>query len=225
MRGGRRRWVSLVGRDPRARDSGHRMGGVPGVACQWQPGQRRSGLRDQQGDERQRRGSDERRCRRRRAHRRQARGSVGDLPSADVGPRPGVLVLFANGAWSTRGVGTVGGKSSAARRSPGRSTSTRAQDGEAPSIDFAGAGRTVPWATWYENTSGTGFDDNNVFASRFDNTGDANQGKWIFAGQSRGNGGSGPNVPSLNIHTKQERREPRRWRAARPSIRPSRVRG
>ena len=62
----------------------------------------------------------------------------------------------------------------------------QSQDGEAPAIDFAGAGRTVPWATWYENTTGTGFGNNNVFASRFDNTGDANQGKWIFAGQSRG---------------------------------------
>ena len=63
------------------------------------------------------------------------------------------------------------------------------QDGEAPAIDFAGAGRTVPWATWYEDTSGTGFGAENIFASRFDNTGDANQGKWIFAGQSRGTGG------------------------------------
>ena len=47
-----------------------------------------------------------------------------------------------------------------------------------------------------------------MFASRFDNTGDANQNKWIFGGQSRGNGGSGPNVPSLNIHTEQDAENP-----------------
>jgi hypothetical protein len=115
---------------------------------------------------------------------------------------------FANGAWTTRGNGTVGGRSSATPQFPGSLNFDQGQAGEAPSIDFAGAGRTVPWATWYENTTGTGFDNNNVFASRFDNTGDANQGKWIFAGQSRGNGGSGPNVPSLNIHTEQDAENP-----------------
>ena len=115
---------------------------------------------------------------------------------------------FANGAWTTRGNGTVGGRSSAIPDFTGSLNFDQGQDGEAPSIDFAGAGRTVPWATWYEDTSGTGFDNNNVFASRFDNTGDANQGKWIFGGQSRGNGGSGPDVPSLNIHTGQDAENP-----------------
>jgi hypothetical protein len=116
---------------------------------------------------------------------------------------------FANGAWTTRGNGTVGGRSSASPTFTGSLNFDQGQDGEAPSIDFAGPGRTVPWATWYENTSGTGFaNNNNVFASRFDNTGDANQGKWIFAGQSRGNGGSGPNVPSLNINTNQDAENP-----------------
>jgi hypothetical protein len=115
---------------------------------------------------------------------------------------------FANGVWTTRGDGTVGGRSSASPTFAGSLNFDQGQDGEAPSIDFAGAGRTVPWATWYENTTGTGFGSNNVFASRFDNTGDANQGKWIFAGQSRGNGGSGPDVPSLNIHTNQDAENP-----------------
>ncbi len=115
---------------------------------------------------------------------------------------------FANGAWTTRGNGTVGGRSSATPKFSGSLNFDQGQDGEAPSIDFAGAGRTVPWATWYENTSGTGFGNNNVFASRFDNTGDANQGKWIFGGQSRGNGGSGTGVPSLNIHTDQDAENP-----------------
>ena len=92
---------------------------------------------------------------------------------------------FAGGAWTTRGIGTVGGRSSATPQFPASLNFDQGQDGEAPAIDFAGAGRTVPWATWYENTSGAGFEDNNVFASRFDGT----QNKWVFAGQSRGAGG------------------------------------
>ena len=94
---------------------------------------------------------------------------------------------FANGAWTTRGHGTVGGRSSASPTFLGSLNFDQSQDGEAPAIDFAGAGRTVPWATWYENTTGTGFGNNNVFATRFDSA----QDKWVFAGQGRGNGGSG----------------------------------
>jgi hypothetical protein len=110
---------------------------------------------------------------------------------------------FAGGAWTTRGNGTVGGRSSSSPVFTGSLNFDQTQEGEAPAIDFAGAGRTVPWATWYEETTGTGFHANNVFASRFDNTGDANQGKWIFGGQSRGTGGGTVPVPSLNIHTNQ----------------------
>jgi hypothetical protein len=115
---------------------------------------------------------------------------------------------FAGGAWTTRGSGTVGGRSSATPQFSASLNFDQGRDGEAPAIDFAGAGRTVPWATWYENTAGTGFENkNNIFASRFDNTaGDANQGKWIFAGQDRG--GVGVPVPSLNIHTEQEAENP-----------------
>jgi hypothetical protein len=111
---------------------------------------------------------------------------------------------FAGGAWTTRGNDTVGGRSSTGPTFAGSLNFDQGQDGEAPAIDFAGAGRTVPWATWYENTTGTGFGANNVFASRFD----AANNKWVFAGQSRGNGGSGPNVPSLNIHTDQSAENP-----------------
>jgi uncharacterized membrane protein len=111
---------------------------------------------------------------------------------------------FAGGAWTTRGNGTIGGRSSASPTFSGSLNFDQGQDGEAPAIDFAGAGRTVPWATWYENTTGTGFGANNIFASRFD----ATSGKWIFAGQGRGNGGTGPNVPSLNIHTDQSAENP-----------------
>jgi len=115
---------------------------------------------------------------------------------------------FANGVWTTRGIGTVGGRSSASPQFRASLNFDQGQDGEAPSIDFAGAGRTVPWATWYENTTGTGFGNNNVFASRFDSTGDASQNKWIFAGQNRGTGGGSVPVPSLNIHTDQDAENP-----------------
>jgi hypothetical protein len=114
---------------------------------------------------------------------------------------------FAGGAWSTKGIGTVAGKSSASPTFPGSLNFDQAQDAEAPAIDFAGAGRTVPWATWYE-TTGAFAGKNQVFASRFDNTGDANQGKWLFAGQSRGNGTGTVPVPSLNIHTDQDAENP-----------------
>ena len=114
---------------------------------------------------------------------------------------------------AARGRRAASGRSAGARAPrptfPGSLNFDQGQDGEAPAIDFAGAGRTVPWATWYENTTGTGVQRNNIFASRFDNTGDANQGKWIFAGQGRGNGGGGTvPVPSLNIHTDQDAENP-----------------
>ena len=78
---------------------------------------------------------------------------------------------FAGGAWTTRGAGTVGGRSSGSTAFSGSLNFDQGQDGEAPAIDFAGAGRTVPWATWYENTTGADFGaTNNIFASRFDAT-------------------------------------------------------
>ncbi len=111
---------------------------------------------------------------------------------------------FAGGAWSTRGTGTVGGRSSATPTFPASLNFDQGQDGEAPAIDFAGTGRETPWATWYEDTSGTGFGTNNVFASRFDPT----TGKWLFAGQGRGLGGGSVQVPSLNIHTDEDAENP-----------------
>jgi hypothetical protein len=115
---------------------------------------------------------------------------------------------FAAGSWLTRGSGTVGGRSSASPQFSGSLNFDQEQNGEAPAIDFAGAGRTVPWATWYENTTGTKFGQNNIFASRFDNSEDANKGKWIFAGQGRGKGGGSVQVPSLNLHTNQAAENP-----------------
>jgi hypothetical protein len=101
---------------------------------------------------------------------------------------------FKGGAWSTEGSGTVGGASSAAPVFSGSLNFDQSQNGEAPTIDFAGANRAVPWATWYE-TAAVASGHDQIFASRFDNT----QGKWIFAGQVRNV--TGTPLPSLNIHT------------------------
>src|SRR5215831_19177066 len=48
---------------------------------------------------------------------------------------------FAGGKWTTRGSGTVGGRSSG-MPFPGSLNFDQVQDGEAPAIDFAGAGRS-----------------------------------------------------------------------------------
>jgi hypothetical protein len=70
---------------------------------------------------------------------------------------------------------------------------------EAPSIDFAGTDRTVPWVAWYEPSPRSGASQKQVFASRFN----ATSGLWIPAGQDRGG-----NEPSLNIHTNKLAQDP-----------------
>ncbi len=122
------------------------------------------------------------------------------------GPDQIFVRSFAAGAWKTRGIGTVGGKSNGSPSSASLNFD-QGQDGEVPAIDFAGAGRTVPWATWYEDVSAFG-SHKNIFASRFDNIGDVNQDKWIFGGQSRGAGTGSVPVPSLNIHTDRDAENP-----------------
>jgi hypothetical protein len=69
---------------------------------------------------------------------------------------------------------------------------------EAPSIDFAGAGRTVPWDAWYEPNAALG-GEKQIFASRFIAANNA----WQPEGQDRGAG-----VPSLNINTDKEAENP-----------------
>ena len=83
-----------------------------------------------------------------------------------------------NGQWVTQG---------------GALNLTTGSVAEAPAIDFAGAGRTVPWATWYEPHGGFA-NIKQIFAARFAKA----TNTWIPAGQARV---SGPAVPSLNIHT------------------------
>lgn len=69
---------------------------------------------------------------------------------------------------------------------------------EGPSIDFAGAGRTVPWDAWYEPSAPLG-GEKQIFASRFV----ATENRWQPEGQDRGSG-----IPSLNINTDKEAENP-----------------
>src|SRR5438876_766092 len=94
---------------------------------------------------------------------------------------------FKNGAWVTQGF-------------PASLNIDPTVEAEAPSIDFAGAGRTVPWVAWYEPTAAFGW-PTNIFASRFN----AGANLWLPSGQDR-SGGS--HLPSLNIHTDRTAENP-----------------
>ena len=105
---------------------------------------------------------------------------------------------FKAGAWSTQGHDTVGGLPSpkAAVSSLNFDPSAGA---DAPSLDFAGAGRTVPWATWSEG--------GRIFASRFHPPTDAaHPDAWEFSGPNRA--ATGPPLPALNIHTDRAAHDP-----------------
>src|SRR4051794_11383514 len=106
---------------------------------------------------------------------------------------------FKAGAWATEGHGTVNGLG--ATTFPGSLNFDQTQDGEAPSIDFARAGRGGPWGTWDETTTSL-FGTQEIFASRFDQA----QDKWVFAGQVRGPNPTMP--PSLNIDVTQNAANP-----------------
>src|SRR5690349_1942330 len=62
------------------------------------------------------------------------------------GPPPADQIFSRSfaGVWTTRGAGTVGGRSSGSPQFRASLNFDQGQDGEAPAIDFAGAGRTVP---------------------------------------------------------------------------------
>src|SRR4051794_39628230 len=94
--------------------------------------------------------------------------------------------VFRNGSWVTQGF-------------PASFNIDPNQEAEAPSIDFAGAGRTVPWVAWYEPNSNLGGGTaTQIFASRFAaNAAAQGGGVWIPEGQDRT---SGSKVPSLNIN-------------------------
>jgi hypothetical protein len=75
------------------------------------------------------------------------------------------------------------------------------QEAEAPSIDFAGTGRKVPWTAWYEPNSNLPGGKTNIFASRFNAAANA----WVPEGQDRS---AAQGVPSLNIHTDRTAENP-----------------
>jgi hypothetical protein len=93
---------------------------------------------------------------------------------------------FKNGAWVTQG-------------SPASLNIDPTQEAEAPSIDFAGTGRAVPWVAWYEPSATSGW-PTNIFASRFN----VAANRWLPSGQGRG-----PNhLPSLNINPRRTAEHP-----------------
>ena len=93
---------------------------------------------------------------------------------------------FKNGRWVTQG----------------QSLNIQAnQEAEAPSIDFAGTGRKVPWTAWYEPNSNLPGGATNIFASRFN----AGANVWVPEGQDRT---ANLGVPSLNIHTDRTAENP-----------------
>jgi hypothetical protein len=99
---------------------------------------------------------------------------------------------FKNGAWVTEGF-------------PASLNVDTTKDAEAPSIDFAGAGRTVPWVSWYEPNTNLGT-PKQVFASRFAaNAGATGGGVWTLEGQDRT---AGSKIPSLNINTNRTAENP-----------------
>ena len=106
-------------------------------------------------------------------------GAVGDVEQRPGDAQRIFVRAFKNGQWVTQGPSLNIGPN---------------VEAEGPSIDFAGAGRTVPWDAWYEPNAALG-GEKQIFASRFTAAGNA----WVPEGQDRGAG-----VPSLNINTDKE---------------------
>ncbi|MEZ5101849.1 MAG: hypothetical protein R3C15_19035 [Thermoleophilia bacterium] len=96
---------------------------------------------------------------------------------------------FKNGAWLTEGF-------------PASLNIDPTKQAEAPAIDFAGAGRTVPWVAWYEPNANLGLGTSTqIFASRFA----ATSNLWLPSGQDR----AAPNqLPSLNINPNRTAENP-----------------
>jgi hypothetical protein len=99
---------------------------------------------------------------------------------------------FKNGAWSTEGF-------------PESLNEDTAKVAQAPSIDFTGVGRSVPWVAWAEPSSAFG-GTSQIFASRFlsQQAAAQNGGQWIHEGQQSI---SAP-VPSLNINVDRQADDP-----------------
>jgi hypothetical protein len=98
---------------------------------------------------------------------------------------------FKGGAWQTQGF-------------PESLNEDTTQVAQAPSIDFTGANRTVPWVGWAEPSTVLGGNDQ-IFASRFVPQPAPAQGggQWIHEGQQIAN-----TAPSLNINTNRDAAAP-----------------
>lgn len=98
---------------------------------------------------------------------------------------------FKAGAWVTEGF-------------PESLNEDTTQVAQAPSIDFTGAGRTVPWVGWAEPSDPLG-GNSQIFASRFVPQLPPAQGggQWIHEGQQLG-----ATAPSLNINTSRDAADP-----------------
>jgi hypothetical protein len=97
---------------------------------------------------------------------------------------------FKGGAWHTEGF-------------PQSLNEDASQNASAPSIDFTGPGRSVPWVAWAEPS--TKFSSaTEIFASRFTaNASAQNGGQWIHEGQQVTG-----TAPSLNINTNRDAADP-----------------
>jgi hypothetical protein len=97
---------------------------------------------------------------------------------------------FKGGAWHTQGF-------------PESLNVDPAQVAQAPSIDFTGPNRTVPWVGWAEPSTVLGHDQ--IFASRFSTQPAPAQGggQWIHEGQQVTG-----TAPSLNINTNRDAAAP-----------------
>jgi hypothetical protein len=103
-----------------------------------------------------------------------------------------VVRAFKNGAWQTEGF-------------PESLNVDPSATATAPSIDFTGANRTVPWVSWAEPSTALGASQ--IFASRFLQQAPPaqNGGQWIHEGQEVS---SLHTIPSLNINTDRDAKDP-----------------
>ncbi len=103
-----------------------------------------------------------------------------------------VVRAFKGGAWNTEGF-------------PVSLNEDPSQIAQAPSIDFTGASRTVPWVTWHEPSVALG-GVHQIFASRFSSQPPPaqNGGTWVHEGQGTVPGGT----PSLNINPSRDATKP-----------------
>jgi hypothetical protein len=104
-----------------------------------------------------------------------------------------VVRAFKDRAWHTEGF-------------PVSLNTDPSQIAEAPSIDFTGASRTVPWVTWDEPSAGALGGVHQIFASRFSSQAPPaqNGGTWVHEGQGTVPGAT----PSLNINPSRDATKP-----------------